>query len=57
MFVLAMQVLLMAAECHAESVNLSKGLLAPPLKAFLDDTTAMVNKERNPAMCLFVWIL
>ena len=54
LFVLAMQVLLKASECHAESVDLGKGLLVPPLKACMDDTTVMANKEKKPAMCLLV---
>ena len=47
LFVLAMQVLLKAAECHAESVDLGKDLSAPPLKTFMNDTTVIANKEKK----------
>ena len=44
LFVLAMQVLLKATEAYAKSAELGNGICMPPLKAFMDDTTVIVNK-------------
>ena len=45
LFVLAMQVLLKAAERKANPANLGKGCQMPPLKAFMDDTTILSSTE------------
>ena len=45
LFVLAMQVLLKAAENKANPAVLGGGCQMPPLKAFMDDTTILASKE------------
>lgn len=44
LFVLAMQILLKATEASTVMVKLGKGIVMPPLKAFMDDTTVLANK-------------
>ncbi|KAK3726923.1 hypothetical protein RRG08_063154 [Elysia crispata] len=45
LFVMAMKVILKAAEDSAGPANLSGGCYMPPLKAFMDDTTIICSKE------------
>lgn len=47
LFVLAMQVLLKAAEAETELVDLGQSVRMPPLKAFMDDTTVITNSRGN----------
>ena len=47
LFVLAMQVILSAAETHAEKLELKEGCYMPPIKAFMDDTTILTTKEED----------
>ena len=47
LFVLAMQVLLKATEASAKPADLGSGILMPPLKAFMDDTTVIANKAET----------
>ena len=52
LFVLAMQVILKAAEYEADTVCLGEGVNIPPLKAFMDDTTVMSNKAAKAQQVL-----
>ncbi|GFO23738.1 reverse transcriptase [Plakobranchus ocellatus] len=45
LFVMAMEVILKAAEGSAGPANLGGGCSMPPLKAFMDDTTIICSKE------------
>ncbi|KAK3720950.1 hypothetical protein RRG08_047516 [Elysia crispata] len=45
LFVMAMEVILKAAEDSAGPANLGGGCYMPPLKAFMDDTTIICSKE------------
>ncbi|KAK3735128.1 hypothetical protein RRG08_054480 [Elysia crispata] len=45
LFVMAMEVILKAAEDSAGPTNLGGGCYMPPLKAFMDDTTIICSKE------------
>ncbi|GFO22350.1 reverse transcriptase [Plakobranchus ocellatus] len=45
LFVIAMEVILKAAEGSAGPANLGGGCSMPPLKAFMDDTTIICSKE------------
>ncbi|GFO01413.1 reverse transcriptase [Plakobranchus ocellatus] len=45
MFVMAIEVILKAAEGSAGFANLGGGCSMPPLKAFMDDTTIICSKE------------
>ncbi|MCG8432275.1 MAG: hypothetical protein MJA29_14040, partial [Candidatus Omnitrophica bacterium] len=45
LFVLAMQVILKAAEQHTKGPDLGEGCYMPPLKAFMDDTTVLTSEE------------
>ncbi|GFO02696.1 reverse transcriptase [Plakobranchus ocellatus] len=45
LFVMAMEVILKAAEGSAGPANLGGGYSMPPLKAFMDDTTIICSKE------------
>ncbi|GFO02404.1 reverse transcriptase [Plakobranchus ocellatus] len=45
LFVMAMEVILKAAEGSAGPANLGGGCSMPPLKAFMDDTTSICSKE------------
>ena len=45
LFVMAMEVILKAAEDSADPANLGGGCYMPPLKAFMDDTTIICAKE------------
>ncbi|GFO33354.1 reverse transcriptase [Plakobranchus ocellatus] len=45
LFVMAMEVILKAAEGSAGPANLNGGCSMPPLKAFMDDTTIICSKE------------
>ena len=45
LFVMAMEVILKAAEDSAGPANLGGGCYMPPLKAFIDDTTIICSKE------------
>ena len=45
LFVMAMEVILRAAEGSAGSANLGAGCYIPPLKAFMDDTTVICSNE------------
>ncbi|GFN95392.1 reverse transcriptase [Plakobranchus ocellatus] len=45
LFVMAMEVILKAAEGSAGPANLGGGCSMPPLKAFMDDTTIIWSKE------------
>ena len=45
LFVMAMEVILKAAEDGAGPTNLGGGCYMPPLKAFIDDTTIICSKE------------
>ncbi|GFO24572.1 proline synthase co-transcribed bacterial homolog protein-like protein [Plakobranchus ocellatus] len=45
LFVMAMEVILKAAEDSAGPANLGGGCSMPPLKAFMDDTTIICSKE------------
>ncbi|GFN84981.1 reverse transcriptase [Plakobranchus ocellatus] len=45
LFVMAMEVILKAAEGSAGPANLGGGCSMPPLKAFMDDTTVICSKE------------
>ncbi|GFO31538.1 reverse transcriptase [Plakobranchus ocellatus] len=45
LFVMAMEVILKAAEGTAGPGNLGGGCLMPTLKAFIDDTTVICSKE------------
>ena len=45
LFVMAMEVILKAAEDSAGPANLGGGYYMPPLKAFMDDTTIICLKE------------
>ncbi|GFN76057.1 reverse transcriptase [Plakobranchus ocellatus] len=45
LFVMAMEVILKAAEGSAGPANLGGGCSIPPLKAFMDDTTIICSKE------------
>ncbi|GFO12335.1 reverse transcriptase [Plakobranchus ocellatus] len=45
LFVMAMEVILNAAEGSAGPANLGGGCSMPPLKAFMDDTTIICSKE------------
>ncbi|GFO17613.1 reverse transcriptase [Plakobranchus ocellatus] len=57
LFVVAMEVILKAAEGSAGPANLGGGCSMPPLKAFIDDTTGICSKEdetRRMLTCLDV---
>ncbi|GFN83892.1 reverse transcriptase [Plakobranchus ocellatus] len=45
LFIMAVEVILKAAEGSAGPANLSGGCSMPPLKAFMDDTTIICSKE------------
>ncbi|GFO07106.1 reverse transcriptase [Plakobranchus ocellatus] len=45
LFVMAMEVILKAAEGSADPANLGGGCSMPPLKAFMDDTNIIYSKE------------
>src|SRR3984885_12399458 len=45
LFVMAMQVILKAAESFAKGTKLDEGYHLPPLKAFMDDTTILTTDE------------
>ena len=45
LFVIAMEVILKAAEGSAGPANLSGGCYMTPLKAFMDDTTVICSNE------------
>ena len=45
LFVMAMEVILKAAEGSAGPANLGDGCYMPPLKAFMDDTTILCSEE------------
>ncbi|GFN79928.1 reverse transcriptase [Plakobranchus ocellatus] len=45
LFIMAMEVILKAAEVSAGPANLGGGCSMPPLKAFMDDTTIICSKE------------
>ncbi|GFN92344.1 reverse transcriptase [Plakobranchus ocellatus] len=47
LFVLAMEVILRAAEKVASPADLGGGCCTPPLKAFMDDTTILCSKENE----------
>ena len=55
LFAMAMEVILKAAEGSAGPANLSGGCYMPPLKAFMDNTTAIYSNEsktRQKIECL-----
>ena len=45
MFVLAMEILLKAAESNIPEKHIGKGMHMPPIKAFMDDTTLVMNRK------------
>ena len=45
LFAMAMEVILKAAEGSAGPANLGGGCYMPPLKAFMDNTTAIYSNE------------
>ncbi|GFO06764.1 reverse transcriptase [Plakobranchus ocellatus] len=45
LFVMALEVILKAAEGRTGHANLGGGCSMPPLKAFMDDTTVICSKE------------
>ncbi|KAK3791565.1 hypothetical protein RRG08_002921 [Elysia crispata] len=45
LFIMAMEVILKAAEDSAGPANLGGGYYMPPLKAFMDDTTIICSNE------------
>ena len=47
LFVMAMEIILKAAEDSAGSANLGGGCYMPPLKTFMDDTTIICSKEEE----------
>ncbi|GFS05115.1 reverse transcriptase [Elysia marginata] len=47
LFVMAMEVILKAAEGSAGPANLGGGCSMPPLKAFMGDTTIICSKEEE----------
>ena len=52
LFVLAMEVILKAAEGSASPADLGGGCQMPPLKAFMDDTTILCSKEEETRLML-----
>ncbi|GFO00046.1 reverse transcriptase [Plakobranchus ocellatus] len=50
LFVMAMEVILKAAEGNAGPANLGGGCSMPPLKAFMDDTTIICSKDETRRM-------
>ncbi|KAK3765298.1 hypothetical protein RRG08_013267 [Elysia crispata] len=52
LFVMAMEVILKAAEDSAGPDNLGGGCYMPPLKAFMDDTTIICSKENETRQML-----
>ena len=52
LFVMAMEVILKAAEGSAEPANLGGGCFMPPLKAFMDDTTVICSNEAETRQML-----
>ena len=54
LFVMAMEVVLKAAEDSAGPADLADGCYMPPLKAFVDDTTIICsNEDETLRMCGF----
>ena len=45
-FVLAMQILLKAAGSNIPEAHIDKGVYMPPIKAFMDDTTLIMNRKK-----------
>ena len=45
-FVLAMQILLKAAGSNIPEAHIGKGVYMPPIKAFMDDTTLIMNRKK-----------
>ena len=46
LFVLAMQILLKAAGSNIPEAHIGKGVYMPPIKAFMDDTTLIMNRKK-----------
>ena len=46
LFVLAMQILLKAAGSNIPEAHIGKGVYIPPIKAFMDDTTLIMNRKK-----------
>ena len=46
LFVMAMQILLKAAGSNIPEAHIGKGVYMPPIKAFMDDTTLIMNRKK-----------